>query len=609
MAELKRTPDNIASQRNVGTGPFLARVVSYLDSTFMGSLEVTLLREQGNIPRAGDQVFIVKCASPFFGYTNPDFMGPNKSENSNGLEGFNDTQKSYGMCFIPPDIGVTVMVVFINGDPSQGYWIACIPPQFANHMVPAIAGSELVDIGSADKERYDTDKPLPVAEFNSKINATDENKIDVDSIKRPLHPVVETYYTQGLLEDSVRGVVDSSARRDLPSSVFGISTPGPLDRRPGALKKEVGKIEDRVPAPVFVSRLGGTQFVMDDGDDRFQRKDKAGKLKFEEAYANYLEGEDGDPTIPASEYFRIRTRTGHQILLHNSEDLVYITNSQGTSWIELTSNGKIDVYSKDSISIHTENDLNVKAGRDINFEAGRNINIKATAEYQKPDTLNSDPAFEDAEGNESGRIQIESKFNFNLLIGRNGKIQLKNKEKSFGNLDISVMGDMRLTVRDPDISDGAGGLTEETDTNPSPIAGSENENPKGLHIRSFDQIKLFASEQLHLKTDKDTFITSKLNSNIKSGEAHFETAPKIHMNGPDAVEADFASGSLKIRELPVYINPKNNIEVGWKTKRYQDEDIESIMKRVPMHEPWSKHENLGPEECTPEKTDREIEND
>ena len=49
MAEYKRTPSNISEQRNIGNGPFLARIVSHLDPTFMGSLEVTLLRHQANI--------------------------------------------------------------------------------------------------------------------------------------------------------------------------------------------------------------------------------------------------------------------------------------------------------------------------------------------------------------------------------------------------------------------------------------------------------------------------------------------------------------------------------------------------------------------------------
>ena len=75
---------------------------------------------------------------------------------------------------------------------------------------------------------------------------------------------------------------------------------------------------------------------------------------------------------------RIRTRTGHQILLHNSEDLIYIGNARGTTWIEMTSNGKIDIYAQDSISVHTKNDINFTADRDINLTAGRNINANAS---------------------------------------------------------------------------------------------------------------------------------------------------------------------------------------------------------------------------------------
>jgi hypothetical protein len=66
--------------------------------------------------------------------------------------------------------------------------------------------------------------------------------------------------------------------------------------------------------------------------------------------------------------------------LHNSEDLIYIGNAKGTTWIELTSNGKIDIYAKDSISVHSENDINFTADRDINLTAKRNLNINSTKE-------------------------------------------------------------------------------------------------------------------------------------------------------------------------------------------------------------------------------------
>jgi hypothetical protein len=61
--------------------------------------------------------------------------------------------------------------------------------------------------------------------------------------------------------------------------------------------------------------------------------------------------------------------------MHTSEDLIYINNSRGTCWIEMSSNGKLDIYAQDSVSVHSEVDINFVADRDINFEAGRNINM------------------------------------------------------------------------------------------------------------------------------------------------------------------------------------------------------------------------------------------
>jgi hypothetical protein len=176
---------------------------------------------------------------------------------------------------VPPDVGVTVLVVFIDGDPSQGYWIACVPPRFANHMVPAIGGSTEVDIDQASKQKYNTKQPLPVAEINKRINGQKDKITDPERIKKAVHPIADRFLEQGLLEDDARGVTTTTARREVPSMVFGISTPGPLDRRNGAKKANIGSREGQTNTPVPVSRLGGTQFVMDDGDDRFQRSTPA----------------------------------------------------------------------------------------------------------------------------------------------------------------------------------------------------------------------------------------------------------------------------------------------------------------------------------------------
>lgn len=521
----------------LGTGgPFLAKVVSHLDPSYMGALEVTLLRQFGNSYADDNQTYIAKCATPFYGVTNFAHQGSNIAND----QAFNDTQKSYGMWFVPPDVGVTVIVIFIDGDPSQGYWIACVPDRFANHMVPAIASTTNIDASQNDK-KYFPNKGLPVGEINRMANDLKTNA-NVDSVKRPVHPIAESLLAQGLLMDDIRGTTTSSPRRNLPNSVFGISTPGPLDQT--GKKAIIGKRESKSPTPVPVSRLGGTTLVMDDGDDRFQRK-KSPKDGPPE-YADRLNGEKGVSDIPASEYFRVRTRTGHQILLHNSEDLIYIGNASGTTWIEMSSNGKLDIFANDSVSIHTKQDFNLRADRDFNIEAGRNINMKTV----------------------SGRVQTEVATDLITIVNKDSFVDIK------GSLNETITKD-RLVK----------------------ITGDDN--------LTSSKIKINASGTLSLKSNVDLRFEAGTNTNIKSAGKHIEQAARIEMNC-DAAEAAETSGVAAVpKKLSTYELTVINETLVWKDTQYKSETkLSSIMKRVPMHEPWPDHENLNPTNFTPDKTDR-----
>ena len=349
-------------------GPFLATVIGHQDPTYMGTIEVELLRPTGN---TSDETSIhqVKYMSPFYGVTSASHLGEN--------DDYGSTQKSYGFWAVPPDVGTTVVVIFIDGDPRRGYWIGCVQDEGMNFMVPGLAATQKVveDVESDNAGNYGR---VPVAEYNKKVN--DLKDPDVTQLLKPKHPLADALDRQGLLFDDIRGITTSSARREVPSMVFGISTPGPVDKRDGAPRGRIGKKEWKIDN-AFVGRLGGSTLVMDDGDARFLRKTSASEGPPE--YASLEDGEtDGNVELPHNELIRFRTRTGHQILLHNSEDLIYITNSRGTAWIELTSDGKIDVYAKDSISVRTENDLNFYANRDINMEAGRNFNLKVAERHQ-----------------------------------------------------------------------------------------------------------------------------------------------------------------------------------------------------------------------------------
>jgi predicted chitinase len=488
-----------------GPGPFLAEVTSHLDVTFMGGLEVALVKNVANNTKNKNETYTVKYLNPFYGVTSIRYEGTNSGD-------FNDVQKSYGMWMVPPDIGTTVMVIFIDGDPNQGYWMGCVQDLYQNHMVPGIAATRFSSLTDEQRRKYGTDY-LPTAEFLKA--GRDLSNPNVDRFSKPVHPFADRLLQQGLLLDATRGVSSSSARREAPSSVFGISTPGPLDTSSGAKKALIG-YEDSDKKDLPVSRLGGTTFVMDDGDSEGQ-----------------------------NELVRIRTRTGHQILFHNSQDLIYIANSKGTAWIELTSNGKIDIYAKDSVSIHTEADFNFRADRDINFEAVRNINIRA---------------------------------------GKNMETNVT------GYHYLTVDGDQKIAVR---------GNQDETVGQTIKLSVGNNYN-----LSVAENLKLTTAQNFDVTAGAEMRLGSAGNFNLGSSGNVIVTGSQIHANGPAAATPTTADIAEIPPDLPLFSLPNRKVEEGWaNSKFYESTPIKSIMQRVPTHEPWSQHENVNPVQFSSQATD------
>ena len=521
MAELRR---GLSTQPLPSPGPFLAVIVNHLDPTYMGALEVAVLKKVGATLTPSEETHVVQYCSPFLGNTALRYEGSDSSK-------FDDAQKSYGFWAVPPDIGSTVMVIFLEGDPNQGFWTGCVQDRYQNFMMPGLASTQNVEITPDQERKYGT-KNLPTAEFNKKTRSIGDEGTgaNVQNFNKPIHPFADRLLAQGLLLDTIRGVTSSSARREIPSSVFGISTPGPLDKS----GKTAPSAKGGEPAPV--SRLGGTTFVMDDGD------------------------KDGE-----NELVRIRTRTGHQILLHNSQDLIYIANSKGTAWLEFTSDGKIDIYAADSVSIHSEADFNFRADRDINLEAGRNINIYSGSDYQ-----------------------TDVKGDYILNVTQTGKIKVEST------LDIQVTDTTKFT------SNGE------------------------IHLKSGNDTYINAGANLNALAGADAFITGTGNlnmtaadwkvsasgsSNITSGH-HVETAGTIDMNGPAAAGASPATAADPASPgdaLPTYYLPNRNKDNGWENgKFYKAEDLSSIMLRVPTFEPWDQHENIDKSKFSKDSTDLTV---
>jgi len=316
----KYTQHEAAQGVRISPGPFVGIVYNNVDPMRSGRLQV-YIPELGGDPAKESSLRTVAYASPFFGTTPP------KQDSDTGLfltregQDFKTNPHSYGMWMVPPDLGTKVLCLFVNGDPFKGYWFACVPDWPNMHMVPAIA------------KPSEGDGKDPVVEYNQDVPNAAGNIENFYKNTKPVHDKLkEQYSTQGLGQDPDRGPITSSAFRETPSAVFGISTPG----------RKLNDNQNKDGSPIDRSgygRKGGHSFVMDDGDEK-----------------------------GGSQLMRLRTAGGHQFMMHDSGGFIYITNQAGTAWLDMDDAGNINIWCKGQ--------FNVKADGPIQLESGASVKIK-----------------------------------------------------------------------------------------------------------------------------------------------------------------------------------------------------------------------------------------
>ena len=327
--------------------PYIGIVKNNLDPTRSGRLQI-YIPDLGGDEKDQLNWRTVSYASPYMGYT----TNTNSSDTANTFESVTHT---YGMWMVPPDIGVQVIALFIAGDPLRGYWVACVNPNLSHHMVPAIAGSPNAEgiVNSIDGRG---NVQIPVVEFNENVESNVTNPAFYN-LRKPIHKIqAEILKVQGLDRDPIRGAISSSSQRETPSAVFGISTPGRSLNDPADDKDYETKLNTNSLRSEYFKvrgRKGGHTFVMDDG-----------------------------ATLGQDQLVRLRTAGGHQILMHDTANSLYISHSDGSSWVELATDGQIKIYSQGNFSVRSEGTINLHSDNNINLNAKNNINLKAGGKIQ-----------------------------------------------------------------------------------------------------------------------------------------------------------------------------------------------------------------------------------
>jgi len=268
----------------------------------------------------------VRYCTPFY----------SRVDNSGVGDTYFGTKVTAGITTPPPDIGTKVLAFFPEGRASEGYYFACVPDLYMMQTLPEATISSGVAAGEFNDSPAGTHHTGKITNWRTQTRPEDFFTQD-------------TLVKQGLSDDRVRGLNNSGYMRETPTEIIGIASKGrkittqgqdftvtynSQIRNPDTADK---KILEGLLGPT--ARRKGHSIALDDGDI------------------------DGN-----SNQIRLRTSTGHQLLLNDSEGVIYVGNSDGSCWIELSNEGTMDVYAQDSINFRSAN---------INFHADENIKMHA----------------------------------------------------------------------------------------------------------------------------------------------------------------------------------------------------------------------------------------
>ena len=326
-------------------GPYVGVVKYTNDPTRQGKLGVNIPElTLTNNPSPADCIWC-NYLSPFYGAKSVE--ATSKSDPND----YKSTQHSYGFWAVPPDIDTEVLVIFAKGEANRknAFWIGCVQQALTNQQLPGYGSStETIRTNENAREAYGIQRKtnygtdfLPVGEKNRRIIEAAQTADFAESIKYPVNDILaDQLLSEGLIQDNVRGTTSSSARRETPSQVFGLSTPGRV--REDSRTLNIGVNADTIRP----DRNPGHSFVMDDGD---------------------VDGEN--------QQVRLRTASGHQLLMNDTEGVVYIANGSGKAFIEMDKDGTISVYSDGGINLRSSRDFNLHSETNINFHAKGTINF------------------------------------------------------------------------------------------------------------------------------------------------------------------------------------------------------------------------------------------
>lgn len=276
-------------------------------------------------------------ATPFAGSINNSSYTRGSDPEHTNTEG----ATHYGFWAIP-ELGAHVLVSCVDGDYRRRVWMGCVPQHLETNTMHG--GRWLWENGTVEGPLSSSGKPIEPQYTNAK--EAFDNKKDSPEWKTR----VADYQASAIRDDF--GQTPNSKKKYKDQTNKSIIENEPQEWTHDALGahgydwtgfKNMGAL---LSSRTFgFSSPGMHSLIMDDR--------------------------------PFNSRMKLKTTSGHVIILDDTNERIYIATNKGKSWLEMDSNGNIDMFSENRVSIHAAQDLNLSASESVRIYAGDSINLYA----------------------------------------------------------------------------------------------------------------------------------------------------------------------------------------------------------------------------------------
>lgn len=257
---------------------------------------------------------------------------------------------------------------------------------------------------------------------------------------------------------------------------------------------------------------------------------------------------------PTNSRIRIRSATGQQIILDDTNERIYVSTNEGANWVEMDSNGNIDIYAKRRVSIHAEKDINFSTDETFRVKAKKGIYMYSGDSEGQESLPNESP--------EDGEIRFHSTGDTHLMVEKNFRQLVKEDSISEIGKDyrMSVGENMSTQVEnevDFIVNDGDYRLSIDGDYNHHASGNMSLFSGDNTHIQSVNDVELFSYSG-------SMDIGSQLDLTVKSYEANITVESlnedvlliggdgKSQIMSGDSGVAIFSTKSIKVQTADEY---------------------------------------------------------